>query len=671
MRSNPLRGRSFHSSPFGRILGISIVAVFAANLASASAGDLTELSLEELMNVEVTSVSKKAQVKTSAASAITVITAEDIRRGGFTVIPEALRTVPGLSVGRVDANRWAISARGNAGLFANKLLVLIDGRSVYTPTFGGTYWDTQDYPIEDVERIEVIRGPGGTIWGANAVNGVINIITKNSEDTQGGLLSAYAGNREAGITGRFGGKVGDETHYRVYARGYGFSDYDIDKTYDGNDEWQQGRFGFRADSEPTENDTLRVSGDFYLESNEQGAFNPAFVPTFKHVYYKQSGGNVLLNWDRKISDDANFSVKGYYQGDAREFLIEETRHTADIELQTNFVLMENVSVTSGATYRYSTAHIGSRSAGLAISFKDNDEDFHIASAFGQLQWDLFDGKLSLIAGTKVGYNNWSDFEYQPSGRFIVTPIEGHAIWGAVSRAVRTPTQAERSLSLPLPIPPAFPPFTTVVTGNNDVRSEDLLSFEMGYRFFPFERFNFEVSVFWNEYENGSSFQPIAPAPPPTVNVAFGNQLESTVRGVETEVNILPLSWWRIKMAYSYLDIDEDVPSSSFVFSKAKQDNPKHQFNVESFFELPMDFEFDVAVYYVDGLPGVVPTGETDNVEQYVRLDLRLGYKPTDWAEFSLVGQNLTDTRHYEGNDFTLGQSTQVPRSGYAKVTLTY
>ncbi|HEB91465.1 MAG TPA: TonB-dependent receptor, partial [Deltaproteobacteria bacterium] len=218
---------------------------------AAASEDLTEMSLEELMNVEVTSVSKKTQKKTDTAAAITVITAEDIRRGGFTVIPEALRMVPGVDVGRVDAHRWSISIRGDSGLFANKLLVLIDGRSVYTPAFGGTYWDVQDYPIEDVERIEVIRGPGGTVWGANAVNGVINIITKRSKDTQGALVSAYGGSHERGLTARYGGRFGEasRTHYRFYGRAFRVDDFDLDKNGNGNDEWRQGRFGFRVDSE--------------------------------------------------------------------------------------------------------------------------------------------------------------------------------------------------------------------------------------------------------------------------------------------------------------------------------------------------------------------------------------------------------------------------------------
>jgi iron complex outermembrane receptor protein len=670
MDSNSPSGASAGRRALTRALGTSIALVFAANAGAAAgdATDLTELSLEELMNIEVTSVSKKAQSKTDAAAAITVITAEDLRRGGFTLIPEALRTVPGLAVARVDANRWSISIRGNAGLFANKLLVLIDGRTVYTPTFGGTYWDAQDYAIEDVERIEVIRGPGGTIWGANSVNGVINIITKNAEDTQGALLSGYGGSREAGVTARFGGKVGDDTHYRVYGRGFKIADSDITKDRDGNDEWRQGRFGFRTDSKLTDVDSVRVSGDFYTEKNEQGALNPAFVPLFLKLHYKQYGGNILFHWDRKLGDDSGFKAKAYYVGNHREFLLKENRHTADLEIQHDFTLRENVSVTWGANYRYSTNHINMDPRGIQIAFDPNDQDVHLASGFGQVRFDLLDDKLSLIAGTKLGYYSWSGFEYQPSGRFVARPADGHVVWGAISRAVRTPSEADRDLDMTLPSPVPFPP-TTRILGDRGTRSEELLAFELGYRFFALEKVNAEISLFWNEYESRTTFQALPLGPPFTVG--FGNDSKSTNRGVELEVNVQPLPWWRLKASYSYLHIDLDLKSTSVPLTDEKNNNPKHQASLQSFMELPLGFEFDTSLYFVDGLPSTVPTGQSDNVEQYVRLDLRLGYKPTDWVEISLVGTNLTDRRHYEGDDFTQGQSTQVPRAGYAKVTFTF
>jgi len=668
MESISFSGSAVVRSAWASLLAVSFLFVFAAPAMAEESDELAEMSLEELMNIEVTSVSKKAQSKNSAASAITVITQEDIRRGGFTQIPEALRTVPGVAVQRVDASRWAVSIRGGAGVFSNKLLVMIDGRSVYTPVFGGTYWDAQDYPIEDVERIEVIRGPGGTIWGENAVNGVINIITKSAGDTQGVLASAYGGSTEHGATARFGGSidVGEETHYRVYGRWFGVDDYDVSQSGDGHDSYDQGRVGFRADSKLTDVDTLRISGDFYSQRNESGVLNPLGVPTFLNPDNDQKGGNALVSWDRKLGDDSSLQVKAFYSRDDRELLIKSDQDMADIELQHNFAPMDNVAITWGTNYRFMTVHFNGSSNGIPLSFDPNDEDQHIASAFGQIQADFFDDKLAVIVGTKLGYNSWEGFVYQPSGRMIYTPVEGHAIWGAVSRAERTPTEADRDIDLTIP---GLPPQNLL--GDRGTRSEELLSFELGYRFFAMERVNAEISLFWNEYESNSNFV-LDPLQPP-VTAYFANRNESTNRGGEVEVNVLPTDWWRVKMAYSYLHIDDDFDNGVFDLPSAKEknSNPRHQFNVQSFFELPMGIEFDVSVYYVDGLPGVTPTAQPDNVEQYVRLDLRLGYEPTDWLELSLVGQNLTDRRHYEGNDFIGGESTQVPRSGYAKATLRF
>lgn len=653
-----------------RVLGRPIFVVLAALLVNvpASAQDLTELTIEELMNVEVTSVSKRAQNKTSTASAITVITAEDIRRGGFTLIPEVLRTVPGLFVGRVDAHRWSISVRGGSGLFSNRLLVLIDGRTVYSPTFGGTYWDIQDYPIEDIERIEVIRGPGGTIWGTNAVNGVVNIITKNAADTQGGLVSSYGGSREAGVTVRVGNQIGENTHYRLYGRGFDVSDSDISKNGDGNDEWRQGRVGFRVDSKLSDVDTLRVSGDIFIQKNDEGAWNPTFVPLFLDIHYEQYGGNVLVHWDRKLSVDSSLKAKAYYAGTHREFLLQEDRNTVDFEFQHDFVPWQDVSATWGADYRFSTTHLDNDPIGIPISFDPNDEDVHLANLFGQVQIDLLDDRLSLIAGTKLSYYSRSGFEYQPSGRFAIKPRAGHVVWGAISRAVRTPAQTNRDLDLTLPSPVPSPP-TLRIVGDRGTRSEEILAYELGYRFFALEKINAELSLFWNEYESVRSFEP-RPGGPPIV-ADYGNKTETTNRGFELEVNIQPLPWWRLKMSYSYLHIKERLASSSLTNTNEELNNPEHQASLRSYMELPFDFEFDVSIYYVDGLPGTVPTAQPKNVEEYVRLDLRVGYKPVDWAEISLVGTNLTDRRHYESADFTLGRSTQVPRAGYAKVTLTF
>jgi len=639
-------------------------AVSIVSLPVAADTDLTDMSLEELMNVEVTSVSKRSQAKTRAAAAITVITNEDIRRGGFTTVPEVLRIVPGVQVAQINANVWAISARGNNQEFANKLLVLIDGRSVYTPLFGGVYWDIQDYPLEDIERIEVIRGPGGTVWGANAVNGVINVITKHSRDTQGTLVSAYGGSQEVGATGRHGGTVGESTQYRVFARGFKVEDYDIDSRQDADDDWWQVRGGFRIDSAPTEDDEVRVSADYYDADYSRA---PASVPPpgFDSDDNEARGGNVLVSWDHTFSEQSKGRAKAYYDRTYRDATqIEEDRHTVDMELQHDTALSEAVSLIWGANYRFSTTHI-KPSGSLAPTppfppgtpvtrLVPRDRDYHLGGGFGQIQWDVLDDSLSLIAGIKLGGNNWSGFEYQPSARFIYTPVEGHAVWGAISRAVRTPTQVDRDIQTL---------FTGgFLTGHRAQRSETVLSFEAGYRFFQLERVNAEISAFYSLYEDLSS---IGATPNPLVQT-FDNNGESDQRGVEIEVNFMPVDWWRMSFGYAVLDIDWGGTQPTL-----KNVDPEHQVVFRSFWDLPMGFEFDTSIYWIDGLSDSVPAGTGENVESYVRLDLRLGYRPTDWLELSLVGQNLTDRRHYEYDDIQLGQSSQVPRSGYGKVTFRF
>ncbi len=667
-------GRSIDAR--GRSLLVGALALLLTSVPARAAEDLADMSLEELMNIEVVSVSKKSQSKTDTAAAITVITSEDIRRGGFTLLPEVLRTVPGLQVARVDANHWSISVRGLNSLFANKLLVIVDGRTVYTPTFGGVYWNVQDYPLEDIDRIEVIRGPGGTVWGANAVNGVINIITKHARDTQGTLVSGYGGSHEQGGTGRFGGRVGENTEYRAYVRGFRVDDQDVRQDGDGFDEWRRIGGGFRADTRIGDRDTLRISADYYDIKNDQNVFNPAGPPPlFRGTNYAQEGGNALVEWQHQFDDDSAFKAKAYYDRGQQQFLLNEDRHTADIELQHDFVPVEDVSVTWGANYRYSTNHLSLVSQGVPITFRDNDEDVHLASVFGQAQVDLLDGMLSLIAGTKLTYYSWSDFEYQPSGRFVFRPSEGHSIWGAVSRSVRTPVQTDRDLLLVLPA--ALPTGQTLIlNGDRGFDSEELIAFELGYRFFAFERFNAEIALFWNEYDDLSFFSGTPTPFPLPVSTVAGNDGETTTRGVEVEVNLMPVDWLRIRTSYAYFDIDDDPPESSLTrlyvqLTDPSKANPEHQFTLQTFMELPMGFELDTSIYVVDGLPGVVPTGQTDNVEHYLRLDLRLGYRPVEWAEISLVGQNLTDRRHYESQDITLGESTQVPRSGYGKVTFRF
>lgn len=628
-------------------------------------GDLAELSLADLMDIEVTSVSKKAERLTDAAAAITVITNDDIRRSGMTTVPEVLRLVPGVQVARVDANRWAISARGFNGAFSNKLLVMIDGRSVYTPLFGGTYWDAQDYPLEDIERIEVIRGPGGTLWGANAVNGIINVITKKAADTQGGLLSGHAGNYESGGTVRYG-IAGDDMAFRVYARGFQFDDFDVDDENDGQDRWWNVRAGARLDAEPTDRDSLTVSADLYHIRFDQGGLELGAPPSFDRKGYEVRGENLLARWRHELSERSAFSLKAYYDHTLRDAEIRESRDAYDVEAQVDHALPrellgigERLSFSVGGNYRASADEIDPVPA---TSFDPNDQTIHLADFFLQGKLDLLEDRLSFVAGSKLGWNSFSGFEYQPSLRAIWAVAEGHNVWAAGSRAVRLPTRADHDLAAAVA--------GLTISGNNGIDAEELWSGEIGYRFFALERVTADVTAFYNWYDRLHTLivNPNAPG------LLFENGTEATAAGVEAEVNVKPFDWWRLTAGYAYLYVDSKPKPGAINFSASPDDqSPQHEVKLRSNVDLPWDLEFDSFFQWVDKLNQIAPSSlvRNEKVDDYFRLDLRLGWKPQDWLELSFAAQNVLDRRHWEYDDTAFNESTKVPRTYYGKATITF
>ena len=643
--------------------GLVASCVLGAPFASANEDDLLDMSLEELMNVEVTSVSKKAESKNDTAAAIHVITAEDIRRGGFTSIPEALRVVPGVQVAQIDASRWAISIRGFRQEFSNKLLVLIDGRPVYTPLFGGVVWAEQNLAMQDIERIEVIRGPGGSIWGANAVNGVINIMTRHTKDTQGQLVALKGGTQEYGATLRHGGQLGDDTTYRLTAKGDKVLDYDFNQNYNGNDEWANLRIGARTDTEVGESGSFETHIDYWDLDRESGIAvrNPAppfNVTSFSKQSQRNRGGAVSAIYDRDFSDGSNFRAMAMGDLTDRRTTLDERSYSVQGSLQYNRDLVGGLSAITGVDYRFWTTHTDALSP--AVALVPNDDDFHLGSGFIQFELDLFDDMLTLIAGTKLSVNSWSGFEYQPSGRFVFRPVDGHVIWGAVSRAVRTPTSIDNDLN-------AFIGPVNLV-GDRDFASEELFSVELGYRFFDIDWMNFETTVFYNDYEDVSS----TVGPPPVGPFVFDNPGSTHVIGAEFELTVLPVDWWRLTASYSFLEfLREHRTVSPLGGGTQNRNQPEHQFTFRSVIDILENLEFDTSVYWVDGLGAVVPTLRGNNVRQYWRVDTRLGWRATDWLELSLVGQNLNDARHAEYNDVQGNQANQVPRAGYVMATFDF
>jgi len=642
-----------------------------------STTDLTELSIEELMNVEVTSVSKKPEKLSEAAAAVYVITQEDIRRSGATSIPEALRMAPGLHVARIDANKWAITSRGFNGEFANKLLVLIDGRTVYTPLFAGVYWDVQDTMLEDIDRIEIIRGPGATMWGANAVNGVINIITKSARDTQGGLVSGGAGSEERGFGGvRYGGTLGDSAWYRVYAK-YFNRDDSVDSSGDRtSDEWDMLRGGFRIDWDVSESDSLTFQGDIYdgdLRETVDVAFltPPALLALDKS--FDVTGANVLARWSHVFSDTSDMSMQVYYDRAERDkFQLDEVRDTFDLDFQHRFVLGDRHEIVWGLGYRYTADDLD---GSFTISLDPDSRHDDLVTAFVQDEITLVDERLKLTVGSKFEHNDYTGFEIQPSVRLLSTPHERHTLWAAVSRAVRTPARTNDDMRINFLVFPGTDGSTNVMTilGDDDFESEELTAYELGYRVQPVENVYLDIAAFYNVYDDlltqepGIPFFELTPAPPHMViPMYFDNMMDGETYGAEVAVNWNVTESWRVAAGFTCIEMDLDSDSSSgdTLADETERSSPQHQFHIRSYLNLPHNVQFDTALYYVDSLPA-------QDVSSYVRLDTRLGWRPTENLELSVGLQNLLDTEHDEYGLMEGAHPTEAERSVYGKVTWTF
>jgi iron complex outermembrane receptor protein len=630
-------------------------------------GDLADLDLEALMQIEVTSVSKRAQKWFETAAAVTVISNEDIRRSGMTTIPDLLRMVPGLHVANIDANRWAVSARGFNQQFSNKLLVMIDGRTVYTPLFSGTFWDVQDTLFEDIERIEVVRGPGGTVWGANAVNGVINIITKDAKDTQGLLLTGSGGNIDNGsFAGRVGQSIGDDFHFRLYMKRFNRDNFDSARVK-ANDDWRQWRGGLRMDWDITADDALTLQGDYYDGRSDETL--RSLAPTGREDHQNLSGGNVLARYTHIFSETQDISFQTYYDRTERyDSLFREDRNTFDIEFQHRFRPFAWNEVIWGASYRWTSDDFNSKTPGLVLNPPSQTD--HLASLFVQNEITLIEGLATLTIGSKLEHNDYTGWEVQPSARVLLTPHPRHTVWGAVSRAVRTPSRADDGILFFTP-PDAGGDFDSFA-GSNSFVSEDLISGEIGYRTQPIEDVTIDLTAFYNHYDDLRSSELISAVDvcPPFgcifQSFMLDNRANADTWGIEASATWNPIEWLKLGAGYTLLKVDASADASSTDPNVEEQEHttPTHQFFVRSWLDLPWNFEFDTALYYVGQV-------NTENVGAYTRLDLRLGWKPIPPLELSVVGQNLLERRHPEYGIGFFSFSTEVPRSVYGKATWRY
>ena len=647
---------------------------------------LKRMSLDDLMNVEITSVSKKEEKLSEAPAAVYVLTQDDIHRSGATSIPEALRLVPGLDVARIDAHTWAISSRGFNDQYADKLLVLIDGRSVYSPLFSGVFWDVQDPMLEDVDRIEVIRGPGATLWGANAVNGVINIITKSAKDTQGWLFSGGGGNLDRGFGEfRYGGLRGDDLSYRLYGKYFDDADSELLGGGNGRDGWQQGRGGFRADWQPSRDNLLTVQGDAYVGTEGQVNSEPTITPPYVQRLTQAtdfSGGDILSRWTHTLANGSEIKLQTYYDKTLRDTAIAgDNLNTFDIDLQYDRHVGSRQEVITGLGYRLEDEAIKNSPY---VTFNPNHTDYQLFNGFVEDEVTLIPERLKLTLGTKLEHNDFTGFEVEPSGRISWTPTIHQTVWAAVSRAVRTPAEYERNGRIVLQtIPPGrlypgSPPALATIEGDNAFDSEDLIAYELGYRVRPCERVALDFATFYNDYTHlatDTTGTPFAGTPPDFLVVpeSLGNNSSAQSYGLEAAGNWQMLDWWRWQATYTWLHIQLHVDDPSTTSAELQSDgSPQQQFSVRSSMDLPHQIQLDATLRYVDSVTVWSWTSETNlHVPQYFSLDLRLAWKPTKNVEFSIVGQDLLNGEHLEYGPTLQSQTTEVGRSVYGKVTWTF
>lgn len=631
-----------------------------------AAPDLAHLSLEELMSVEVTSVSKRPEKLSEAPAAISVITSDELRRSGATSIPEALRLVPGMEVARVDSHNWAVSARGFNDLFANKLLVLMDGRSVYTPLFSGVHWDVQDTILEDIERVEVIRGPGATLWGANAVNGVINIITKSAKDTQGLMLTGGGGTEEQGFAGvRYGGKLGENAYYRVYGKYFNRDDQVLPDGTDSNDRWNVERGGFRVDWDASTDDHFTFQSDLYSGRLNQTFFLPTPNPPYAQTNRGNvdvNGGNVLGRWSRSFSERSDLNLQVYYDRTVRNGpVLNEDRDAIDIDLQHHFLLGERQDLVWGAGYRVSSDELDST---YTATFNPDQRTVQLFSLFVQDEITIVPDQLRVTLGSKLEHNDFTGFEYQPGGRISWTPTDRQTLWASISRAVRTPSQAEDDIQLRQVT--ATPGVQTLIQGSREFDSEELLAYEVGYRWRPLDRITLDVAAFYHDYGNLRSVEPggIVPGPPVTVTATLANRINGETYGVEFAPSWQITDSWRVQAAYTFLQMQlhRDAGSLDTTTEANEGRNPHHQFSLRSFLNLPHDIEFDCTLRYVESLPDF-------QIPSYVVMDARIAWRPLKNLELAIVGQNFLDDRHPEFQSVLIPtERTEVQQSVYGKVT---
>jgi iron complex outermembrane receptor protein len=644
-------------------------------------GVLKKLSLEELAQIEVTTPSKVPVPAFDSPSAVFVITGEDIRRSGATSIPEALRLAPGVEVARIDANHWSIGIRGFGTRLTRSVLVLIDGRTVYTPLFDGTYWEVQDTLLEDVDRIEIVRGPGATVWGPNAVNGVINVVTKSASETRGTFVSLGGGNEEQGfLNARYGGGNGKNFNYRVYGKAF-TRDAELHSDNGDFDDWRATQGGFRMDWSDTGRGAFTVQGDFYKEEAGERVQAGAYTPPYEYNIDDNeflSGGNILARWQRNLSQRNGIQVQVYYDRTNRhESNLGELRNTFDVDFQQNFQLGRH-KISWGLGTRFEP--VTDIQVVTGLTFLPASRTDYLLTAFLQDEIELVPKRLTLTLGTKALHTNFMHgIGYEPSVRLAWTLDQKQTVWAAFTHALRTASDVEENFYLSglVGLLPDGTPWVGRFNANTRFATEQMNGYELGYRRLFGKHVLADVSSYLNHYHDlfdedvtGTTFfedgapgvtTPIVPHY--LLPLEFGNGLLAYTKGVEVSPEWRPTGFWRLRGSYSFLHMNVYKAPNSADFGTApgiQGASPQHQVYIQSELDVSKKIQVDLTWRHVSELAvGPVPA--------YSTADARIGLRVSPRLELSVVGRNLLQPSHIEDAGDP-GPLVGIERSGYAQLT---
>lgn len=651
-------------------------AVAAAVPMHTVAQDLELLSLEQLLSVEVTSASRKAQKLNDVAAAIFVITAEDIRRSGVSSIPEALRMAPGIHVARIDDTRWAVTSRGFNDQYSNKLLVLMDGRHIYTPYFSGVFWDQHLISVDDIERIEVIRGPGATLWGSNAVNGVINIISRSARDTQGLYVQGRVGDKDTrGASVRYGSVAKNGWFYRLGLDAIEENVTDSPLDAGNTDYWSHLKTAFRIEGSPILGHQMQIEGSLFNGSSNEifqtiESIGNNVVPVIKATGLDTSGGWLMLNWSNESESGEGWRLRTYFDKSIRESqaIPDIDQQSFSIDFQYRQYFGKSHDVIWGLGGRSMSLPLSSESSNIKLI--DPNRDWDLFEFFAQDEISLSEN-LSLVLGSKFEHSEYVDWQVQPNVRLNWRLQNDFSVWAAVSRAARTPSLGERQLNIRLnevspqiegvPTGGPTPPFIVSVIGSDSFESELLTAYEAGIRGRLSNSIEFDLSIFSFDYDDvrGGSLLNLV-CKPSDVSVfvdprclatsnyfdaefGLGNNITASTAGAELALQWQLTKSWHLDAAISLFDFDlQEVETAS----PNSYSEPEWLAHVRSQWSLPNNIEIDVAIRGVD-------SSSTYAIDTNVTADLRFGWKPAAAFNLELIGQNLLNEGYREYGSYSL------------------